>query len=63
MKLWVNVETKRMRQLGQTSTFTVVYGTVRDAEVYAFDRMCSPYQTNYVTICDENFEIVKEYEV
>jgi hypothetical protein len=63
-KFWVNVRDAK-RDFPHDATCTAVYGTLQDAENYAYDYMCNHWGgcLNHVTIMDENQNIIEEYDV
>lgn len=63
-KFWVRVLTDAKHKLPEDAECVAVYGTLEDAEEYAYTYMCNHYfGVNLVTIRDENLDFVKEYEV
>ncbi len=63
-KFWVRVLTDANHSLPENAKCVAVYGTLKDAEEYAYTYMCNhDFGVNLVTIRDENLEFLKEYEV
>ena len=64
-KFWVNVRGKH--EFPHDGRSVAVYGSLRDAEIYAYDHECYSHRINHVTIMQEmpdySLEIIKEYEV
>ena len=55
-KFWVNVESK---ENVENATFTACYGTLDNAIAYAYDYLCDhSFGWNYITICDETWNVV-----
>lgn len=63
-KFWVNVLTDARNKFPHDAECVAVYGTLKDAEDYAYTYMCNHYfGFNLVKIFDEQMNLIKEYEV
>lgn len=63
-KFWVNVLTDARHKLPEDATCVAVYGTIEDAEEYAYNYMCNHYfGINLVKIFDDQMNLLKEFEV
>ena len=65
-RYWVNVRDAH-KDLPHDGRCVSVDGSLRDAEIYAFDVLCKSNRINHVILMRENqdysLEIVKEYDV
>lgn len=63
-KFWVNVQDAK-RGFPHDGATVAVYGTIEDAENYAYDYMCNHWSGcfNHVRIFDKQMNLLKEYDV
>ena len=63
-KFWVNVQDIK-RGLPHEGATVAVYGSLKDAEDYAYEYMCDHWSGcfNFVRIFDEKMNLLEEFEV